>query len=319
MGSTRITLLGGTGFIGRHVLRRLLDAGADVTVVHRGRTGSAPPPARSLAADRADGQALRAALAEARPAVLIDMIAYTAEDAERLLAALPESLERLVVISSGDVYWTYGAFLGHEPGEPPSAQLDESAPLRQSRYPYRAKAFGPDDMFYRYEKIDVEGVVRAGATMPVTVLRLPMVYGPNDPQGRIAGALARLRSAERTVRLNAAESAWRCTRGYVEDVAAGIVLAAIDGRAAGITYNLGEPDAMTEREWLETVAQAAGFDGAVVAAPDALPSLPARWEIPLVTDTRRIRAELGYREPVGRREGVRRSVAEPFKPPGAQP
>jgi nucleoside-diphosphate-sugar epimerase len=84
----RITVLGGTGFIGRHVVRRLLDAGAEVTAIQRGRRGAAPPAARSLTADRADPDALRAALVEAAPAVLVDMIAYTAADVERLLPAL---------------------------------------------------------------------------------------------------------------------------------------------------------------------------------------------------------------------------------------
>jgi nucleoside-diphosphate-sugar epimerase len=133
-----------------------------------------------------------------------------------------------------------------------------------------------------------------------------MVYGPNDPQGRIAGTLARLRG--HTVPVNGAEAAWRCTRGYVEDVAAGIALAALDRRAAGATYNLGESDALSEREWLQTVAEAAGVACDVVADHDVAPSLPANWAIPLVADTRRIRSELGYREPVGRPEGVRRSL-----------
>jgi nucleoside-diphosphate-sugar epimerase len=305
---TRATVLGGTGFIGRHVVRRLLDAGAGVTAIQRGRGGSAPSPARSLAADRADLDALRAALAQAAPAVLIDMIAYTAADVEGLLQSLPQSLERMVVISSGDVYWTYGAFLGHEPASGASSPLDEKAPLRRSRFPYRAMASGTEDMRYRYEKIDVEELATAGAPVSVTVLRLPMVYGPNDLQKRIAGSLARLRSGGGTVRLNAAEAAWQCTRGYVEDVAAGIVLGTLDGRAAGATFNLGEPDALSEREWLETVAEAAGLACHVVTDLDVAPSLPANWAIPLVTDTRRIRSELGYREPVGRHEGVRRSV-----------
>jgi nucleoside-diphosphate-sugar epimerase len=301
-------VLGGTGFIGRHVVRRLLDAGAEVSTVQRGRAG-AGTGARSLAADRADALALRAALADAAPAVLVDMIAYTAADAERLVQSLPASLERLVVISSGDVYWSYGAFLGHEPAERPPGPLDESALLRSTRYPYRAIASGPEDMRYRYEKIDVEEVARDRAPVPVTVLRLPMVYGPNDPQERVAGALARLQSGGGTVRLNAVESEWRCTRGYVEDVAAGIALATLDGRAAGTTYNLGEPDALSEREWLDTIAVAAGVACQVVPARDVAPSLPANWAIPLVTDTRRIRSELGYREPVGRLDGVRRSLS----------
>jgi nucleoside-diphosphate-sugar epimerase len=301
-------VLGGTGFIGRHVVGRLLEAGAKVSTIQRGRTDAAAPGARSLAADRADVAALRAALADAAPAVLVDMIAYTKEDAERLVQSLPPSLERLVVISSGDVYWSYGAFLGHEPAELPSHPLGEDAPLRATRYPYRATASGPEDMRYGYEKLDVEEIARGHAPVPVTVLRLPMVYGWNDPQGRVAGSLARLRSADGTVRVNAAESEWRCTRGFVEDVAAGIALATLDARAAGATYNLGEPDALSEREWLETVAEAAGVACDVIPDHDVAPSQPVNWAIPLVTDTRRIRLELGYREPVGRSEGVRRSL-----------
>ena len=144
--------------------------------------------------------------------------------------------------------------------------------------------------------------------VPVAVLRLPMVYGPGDPQERVAGPLARL-SGGGTVRLNAAESAWRCTRGYVEDIAAGIALAAVH-EAAGGTYNLGEPEALSEREWLEAIATAAAIDCEVIADPEVAPSLAANWEVSLVSETGRIRSELGYREPIGRLEGLRRSVSE---------
>ena len=78
-----------------------------------------------------------------------------------------------------------------------------------------------------------------------------------------------------------------------------MALVAIDRRAGGATYNLGEPDALTEREWILAVASSAGWQGEVVADPETAPSLPAHWEFQLVTSTRRIRDELGYREPVG--------------------
>lgn len=110
------------------------------------------------------------------------------------------------------------------------------------------------------------------------------------------------------LRLNSAEAQWRCTRGYVEDVAWAIALAAVNDRAAGEVYNVGEPEALTEQAWAEAIAQAASWPGRVVADPSAPPSRPANWSVPLTVDTERIRAHLGYQEPVGRADGLRRTV-----------
>jgi nucleoside-diphosphate-sugar epimerase len=250
----RFAVLGGTGFIGHHVTRWLVEAGADVTTIQRSPASPRVPGARSLRADRKHTSTLVTALATAAPAVLIDMIGYTGEDMERLLTALPVSLQHLVVISSGDVYWTYAVFLGLSRGLPPAAPLNEHAPLREQLYPYRAHASGG------------------------------------------------------TVRLNAAEAAWRCTRGYVEDVAWAIRLA-VDGRAAGQILNVGEAQALPELEWVRTIAAAAGWSGQVISDPAAPPSSPVDWAMPLVVDTHRIREVLGYREPVGREDGLRRTTA----------
>jgi nucleoside-diphosphate-sugar epimerase len=249
------------------------------------------------------------ALAAAAPNVLIDMTAYTGEDMERLVAAIPVSLERLVVVSSGDVYWTYAAFLGLSPARPPAAALDEGASLREQLYPYRAEAKGPEDLLYWYEKIVVERTARTSAGVPVTILRLPMVYGPEDPQKRVSGYLERLRASGSELRLHAAEAAWRCTRGYVEDVAWTIRLAALDRRAAGQIFNVGDADALTELEWVRAIAAAAEWSGRVLSGPAEPPSRPANWGIPLMVDTGRIREVLGYQEPIGREEGLRRTTA----------
>jgi len=305
----RVAVLGGTGFIGHHVSRWLVEAGADVTTLHRGHTPRRVPGARSLAADRQHPASLTSALAAAAPNVLIDMIAYTGEDMERLLAAIPVSLERLVVVSSGDVYWTYAAFLGLSPARPPAAALGEGASLREHLYPYRAQAKGPEDLLYWYEKIVVERTARTSAGVSVTILRLPMVYGPEDPRNRVSGYLERLRACGSELRLHTAEAAWSCTRGYVEDVAWAIRLAALDRRAAGQIFNVGDADALTELEWVRAIAAAAEWSGQVLSDPAEPPSRPANWGIPLRIDTGRIREVLGYQEPIGRDEGLRRTTA----------
>ncbi len=306
---SRIAVIGGTGFIGRHVIRWLADAGEDVVVIHRGQTAARVPGVVSLAADRHDSAALANAVAKAAPAVLVDMTSYTKEDMERLLRAMPSSMEHLIVISSGDVYSNYAAFLGSRPAVSRPGVLDEQAPVREGLFPYRGQATGPDDLRYSYEKILVERSAQAGAGVPVTILRLPMVYGPGDSQRRVAGLIDRLRASGSRLPLNLLESQWRCTRGYVEDVAWAIRLAALDVPGTGRIFNLGEPDALTEIEWIQAVAAAAGWAGTVVPDPEAPPSIPADWRIPLVADTSRIRAALGYREPVGRSQGLQRTVA----------
>ena len=47
---------------------------------------------------------------------------------------------------------------------------------------------------------------------------------------------------------------WRWVRGYVEDVAHAICLAVTDERAAGRTYNVCEPVAFSEQEWVRRIA-----------------------------------------------------------------
>jgi nucleoside-diphosphate-sugar epimerase len=301
----RILLLGGTGFIGTRAVHRLLLAGHEVAVVHRGHR-RVPPGAVSLLAARSEPVPLAAAMDAFGPAAVVDMIAYTATGVDPVLAALPRQLRRLTIISSGDVYATYGAFLGQEAPAPASGPTPETGALRRGRYPYRDQAPAPDDLRHDYDKILVEARYRDRSPVPVTILRLPMVYGPGDPQRRVASDLTRLREAPGgTLELHPDEAAWRCTRGFVDDIAAAIALATAHPEAIGKTYNVGEPDAITTREWLAAIAQAIALPTRIQENPLAAPSLPARWTVSLVTATDRIRRELGYVEPVGRTEAVR--------------
>jgi nucleoside-diphosphate-sugar epimerase len=304
----RLLLLGGTGFIGGRVAEQLLRDGHEVAVVHRGR--QAPPRgAVSLIVNREDTDPLAEALAAFRPTAIVDMIAYTVRDAERLLAALPAGLQSLTVISSGDVYAAYGAFRGLDlrPEQPGPASEDDA--LRRSRYPYRSDATPGDELLHDYDKILVEERYQRESPVPVTILRLPMVYGPGDPHGRLDAEVARLRGAPGGVlELHPDEAGWRCTRGYVEDVALAVGLAATHPGAAGRTYNVGEAEALTTVEWLTSIATAIGSHARIVSTGSAAPSQSVDWSVPVITATDRIRRELGFVELVGRPEGLRRTI-----------
>lgn len=309
----RILIIGGTRFIGPWVVRRLAKMGHDVTVFHRGGTKTKlPDNVNELYGDRSDLASFAAEFKQAAPDVVLDMIAYTEEDARTLVGVFRGVARRVVVASSADVYSAYGRLLRLETGAPATLPLAEDAPLRATLYPYRAQAAGPDDFKYHYEKILVERVVMSGDQLPGTVLRLPAVYGPGDTQHRLFGYLKRMDDQRPAILLGEAQARWRWSRGYVENVADAIALAVTNESAAGRVYNVGETEALTEADWVRAVGRAAGWDGRIVTVPDdSLPkhmASPVDYEHYLDTDTRRIRAELGYNERVPRDEALRRTI-----------
>lgn len=306
----RVLVVGGTGFIGPHVVRRLVDGGHEVVVFHRGRTGAdLPEGARRFEGDRRRLEEHSDGLRRLAPEVVLDMIPMNERDARETIAVFRGVAGRVVAVSSEDVYRAYDIVRGLHPGPPDPVPLDEEAPLRERLYPYeRPEA-------EEYEKILVERAVMGDPHMPGTVLRLPMVYGPGDGMHRLFPYLKRMDDGRPAVLLDEGMARWRWTRGYVEDVAAAIALAVADERAAGRVYNVGEADAPTEARWVEEIGRAAGWDGRVLGLPkDALPPHLAReyegsnFEQHLVVDTGRIRRELGYEESVPRDEAIRRTV-----------
>jgi nucleoside-diphosphate-sugar epimerase len=319
----RVLIIGGTKFIGPWVVRHLVDAGHRVAVFHRGQTtGDLPAAVLRFTGDRRRLAEFVAEFRQFSPDVAVDMIPYFERDAVTLMQTLRGIAGRVVAISSMDVYQAYGRFHGLEAGPSQVHPADENAPLRGKLYPYRAKAKTPEDWGYQYDKILVEQVVMGDPALPGTVLRLPAVYGPGDPQHRWFDYLKRMDDRRPVILLEEGKAAWRWTRGYVENVAAAIALAVVNPCVEGRIYNVGEPVALPEREWIECLGRLAGWPGAVQSIPRAsLPphlTEPHDWTHHLEADTRRIRGELGFRESVSLEEGLRRTLVwERAHPPPA--
>jgi nucleoside-diphosphate-sugar epimerase len=286
-----ILVIGGTRFIGTHVVRQLVEHGHAVTVYHRGQHETElPPNVRHVRTPEAAMpiRSFPAELLTPQPDVVIHMIAMGGADAKAAADFFRGRSGRMIWISSGDVYLAYGRFTGIEPGPIEQGLLREDSPLRTVLYPYRDPAKSSQDIANVYEKIVVERVALGEPDLPGTVLRLPKVYGRQDN-----GDLA-------TVYSFRDHPQWRWTHGYVENVAAAIVLAAVHPANAGRVYNIGEENTPTISERLAKLPASA-------VPPNSDPKF--NFDQDIAYDTTRIRDELGYRELVPEEEAMMRTVS----------
>jgi nucleoside-diphosphate-sugar epimerase len=314
----RVLVIGGTGFIGQHITHELIRRDHDTTVFHRGST-AVPPGVLEIVGDRRRLTESAESLRTLSPDVVVDVVLSSGRQARELMNVFLGHARRVVALSSMDVYRACGVTHRLESGPLESLPLrEETSAVRtklQTYPPAQVQAlqqiFGWLDE--EYDKLPVEREILAhGELLPGTVVRLPMVYGPRDPLHRFHPIVKRIVDGRRAMPFSADMAQWRATKGYVEDVAAAIVAAAMADRATGRIYNIGEADTLTELEWAQQVARALKWDGEFKLMPcDRLPAYlraPGNTEQHWIADTARIRDELGFRETVPREEAIRRTV-----------
>jgi nucleoside-diphosphate-sugar epimerase len=293
----RVVVLGGTRFVGPHVVRLLVDAGEDVTIFHRGNTEvDLPASVRHVHDEFAHLGAHAEALS---PDVVVDIVP-SIDKGGHGVRWFRGIAGRAVVVTSCDVYRAFGRLWRTEPGPPDPTPLTEDSPLRSKR----AGDAGPD---VTYDNVEVERAVSSDPELPVSILRLPAVYGPRDGQRRLATYVKQFDAGPAEITLPAPLAGWHWSRGYVENVAAAIALAVRDDRAAGRVYNVAETIAYSEAEWAARVGAAMGWDGEIRIVPaEGESDLDFRQDY--AVDSTRIRTELVYAEIVSPDEGLRRSI-----------
>jgi nucleoside-diphosphate-sugar epimerase len=250
------------------------------------------------------------------------MIPRNAQDAWSVVSIFKGIAQRVVALSSQDVYRAYGKLRGRESGSIEPVPLTEDSPLRTKLNPYRVQTGESGHLVLHYEKILAEQIYMANPELPGTILRFPMIYGPRDYyQHRLFEYLKRMDDGRPAILLEEGQAEWRWTKGYAESLALAVVLAVTEDRAVGRIYNVGERETLTWADWVRAIGHAAGWDGeVVVVSRDHLPAhlvSDENTDQHLVVDTTRIRKELGYREHIPSEEALRRTVAwERAHPPG---
>lgn len=246
----RVVVIGGTQFMGRAIVARLVGRGHDVTVLHRRAHHDLGPDVRNVQADRADLERVGAVLRSERFDAVFDL-AYdmekgtTAEQVEATARASAHRLQRYVFMSS---IAAYGPGVGLR-------EEDELAP-DDFPNPYAAQKASAERRLFR---------MHAESGFPVTTFRPPFVHGPRQPLYREQFFWDRLRDGRPIILPDQGEtpSAWV----FAPDVADACVRALEVPDTAGQAFNVGHTEPTSQRDVVELLARVAGVRPTLVPVP----------------------------------------------------
>lgn len=246
-------VIGGTRFIGRHLVAELLDAGYEVALFNRGTRENpfaGDDRVSHVEGDRREDGELRLAARDVDPEYVFDVVAYHPRDV-RVACEIFADVEGYVYVSSGAAY---GADrIPKREGETPLKACTAEQATDGSMATYGArKAEGDRRVF----EAAVEGV-RAMSVRP------PVVYGPYDYTERFNYWVERVSTHDRVLVPGDGTYLWQLV--YAPDVASALRTVAERGEA-GEAYNVGDGHAPTLGEWVELIAEARGTDVEVVTA-----------------------------------------------------
>jgi NADH dehydrogenase len=227
MSVRRITVFGGSGFIGRYVVERLADTGAVIVVAVRD-----PEAAKNLRVFGQVGQ--------------VTPVACNIRDPEsvRAVVAGSDCVVNLCGILAESGRQTFQAV--HVDGPANIASAATAANVRRLVHISAIGAADNASSKYARSKGAGERAVRE-AFAAATILRPSIVFGPEDRFFNLFAGIARLTPALPLF----GGGATRFQPVYVCDVAAAIVAALDDPATAGQTYELGGPEVCTFREMMQ--------------------------------------------------------------------
>jgi nucleoside-diphosphate-sugar epimerase len=310
----RVLIIGGTRFIGWHISSGLIRMGHSICVFHRGSTPlEGLEGASEILGEKENLPSYRDRFRDFHPEVVIDCIGYTEADGRKLIETFAGWIPRLIFLSSCDVYRAHAVL--HRSTEDPvqATPLTEDSPLRTNVFPYRKYASDPQDWRYDYDKILVEKMLLVQPELQTTIFRLPAVHGPRDYQLRVWEYLRKIEAGRKVILLPETFSNWFWGRGYVENIAAAISHFLSKETTSSAIFNLGDPVALSQKEWVEQIAEIAGWTGEIMTIPDEQLSDPLRppynfaqnWTI----DATRFRSAMEFKEGITLEESLRKTVA----------
>jgi nucleoside-diphosphate-sugar epimerase len=245
---------GATGFVGSHLVEALLQNGVEVTALARSPTKASVLETlgvRVVPGDLHDSDALARAARDQSVVYHVAGAVAAAGEAEFLWANREGTRNVLLAAEAGGA----GRFVlvsSLAAGGPSPRGL----PLQGNEVPRPVTAYGRS-------KLEGERVVQAGS-LPWTIVRPPMVYGPRDREVFKVFRLVRFGIAPVFGDGNQELSAV-----HVTDLAKALVAAGASSSTSGGTYHACHPEVFTSAEFGRAVAAAMGRSARCLRIPRA--------------------------------------------------
>jgi UDP-glucose 4-epimerase len=292
----RVLVTGGGGFIGSHVVDRLIERGDTPRIFDLSAspyhsplevetfTGSITDPANLDLAMRGCDAAIHLAAVADVGHVLADPVLAEEVNTRGTLNVLEAACRAKVGrVVYGSTTWVYSDCV--------EQAVDEETPIPAPRHLYTATKLAGETYCAGYAEL---------YELESTVLRFGIPYGP---RARAAGVVAKFTDLAFEGKPLTIAGDGSTTRSfiYVEDLADGIV-AALAPEAAGRTYNLSGDEVVTILEIAERVQENTD-DCEIVHTPPRPGDFPGK-----TISNERALSELGWKAETSFKEGVRRYV-----------
>jgi len=255
-----VLVIGGSRFIGRAIVQRLLMEGHRVTLLNRGKS---PDPfgtrVSRVIGDRADPETLKRALARRDFDAVVDLVAFREEDTKAAIAACAGRVGHFVHVSTAAVYLIRDGIY---------------CPFREEDFPGRLQPkteATASSWLYAYHKRRCETALQQAwetQQFPYTALRLPVVVGPDDYTARTQAYLERLLDGGPILLPDGGLNSWGFV--WVHDVAEVVVANLANANAFGNAYNLAQREVVSVRQFVELAA-------AFLERRPVLVSVPSQW------------------------------------------
>jgi nucleoside-diphosphate-sugar epimerase len=267
MTAPRVLFIGGTGVISAACARQVVEAGSDLFLLNRGRTATRPVPdeAHVLTGDVRDPQAVRDALAGLEFDVVVDYLAFTADQVRFDLEMFAGRIGQYVFISSASAYQT----------PPARLPITESTPLRNPYWRYSRDKIACEDLLVRAYRD--EG-------FPATIVRPSHTYDHTSlPLQGGWTVIDRMRRGAPIVVHGDGTSPWTLT--HHTDFARAFAGLLGEPRAIGDSFHITSDETLTWNQIAGILAAAAGVEPRIVHVPsDVVAALDPEWGASLLGD-----------------------------------